>query len=159
MLRSDGAEDSPALGFEQQVAMGDYAMANDGLTTVQSNFGAKETMDRLEAEVKAKGLTVFARVDHAAGAAAVGMQLRPTELLIFGNARGGTPLMQASQVTGIDLPLKALVYEDASGNAWLAYDDPSWIAHRHRLGTGVAATVQTLTRALEAFAAHAVKSP
>jgi uncharacterized protein (DUF302 family) len=159
MLWSDGAEDSPALGFEQQVAMGDDAMANDGLTTVQSNFGAKETMDRLEAEVKAKGLTVFARVDHAAGAAAVGMQLRPTELLIFGNARGGTPLMQASQVAGIDLPLKALVYEDASGTVWLAYDDPSWIAHRHRLGTGVAATVQTLTRALEGFVGHAVKSP
>ncbi len=90
-------------------------MATDGLTTVQSNFGAKETMDRLEAEVKAKGLTVFARVDHAAGAAEVGMQLRPTELLIFGNARGGTPLMQASQVAGIDLPLKALVYQDAAG--------------------------------------------
>jgi uncharacterized protein (DUF302 family) len=156
---SDGYEESPILGFEEQVAMGDDAMATDGLTTVQSNSGAKETMDRLEAEVKAKGLTVFARVDHAAGATAVGMQLRPTELLIFGNARGGTPLMQANQVAGIDLPLKALVYEDGSGKVWLAYDDPSWIAQRHRLGAGVAASVHTLTKALEAFVAHAVKSP
>jgi uncharacterized protein (DUF302 family) len=131
----------------------------DGLTTIASSFGAKATMDRLEAEVKANGLTVFARVDHAGGAAAVGLPLRPTELLIFGNARGGTPLMQANQVAGIDLPLKALAYEDASGKVWLAYDDPSWIAQRHGLGAGVAATVQSLTKALKAFAAHAVKSP
>jgi uncharacterized protein (DUF302 family) len=81
----------------------------DGLTTVQSSFGAKETMDRLEAEVKAKGLTIFARIDHAAGAAAAGMPLRPTEVLIFGNARGGTPLMEGNQSVAIDLPLKALV--------------------------------------------------
>ena len=131
----------------------------DGLTTIASSLGAKATMDRLEAEVKAKGLTVFARVDHAGDAAAAGLPLRPTELLIFGNARGGTPLMQANQVAGIDLPLKALVYEDASGKVWLAYDDPSWIAQRHRLGAGVAETVQTLTKALETFTAHAVKSP
>ena len=131
----------------------------DGLTTIASSLGAKATMDRLEAEVKATGLTVFARVDHAGDAAAVGLPLRPTELLIFGNARGGTPLMQANQVAGIDLPLKALVYEDASGKVWLAYDDPSWIAQRHGLGVGVAATVLTLTEALKAFAAHAVKSP
>jgi uncharacterized protein (DUF302 family) len=131
----------------------------DGLTTIASSLGAKATMVRLEAEVKAKGLTVFARVDHAGDAAAVGLPLRPTELLIFGNARGGTPLMQANQAAGIDLPLRALVYEDASGKVWLAYDDPSWIARRHRLGAGVAATVQTLTKALETFTTHAVKSP
>lgn len=133
-------------------------MAAEGLTTIASSLGAKQTMDRLEAEVKAKGLTVFARVDHAAGAAAVGMPLRPTELLVFGNARGGTPLMQANQVVGIDLPLKALVYEDAAGKVWLAYDNPSWIAQRHGLGAGVDATVQTLTKVLETFTANAVKS-
>jgi Domain of unknown function (DUF305)/Domain of unknown function DUF302 len=81
-------------------------MAIDGLVSIPSAFGPKETMDRLESEVKAKGLTVFARVDHAAGAQAVGLKLRPTELLIFGNARGGTPLMAADQRIGIDLPLK-----------------------------------------------------
>ena len=133
-------------------------MAIDGLTTVLSSFGPKETMDRLAAEVKSKGLTVFARVDHTAGAADVGMKLRPTELLIFGNAKGGTPLMQAEQSVGIDLPLKALVYQDAAGKVWLAYDNPSWIAQRHGLGAGVAATVQALTKALDAFATQAVKS-
>ncbi len=134
-------------------------MTTDGLTSVQSNFGAKETMDRLEAEVKATGLSVFARVDHAAGAAAVGLQLRPTELLIFGNARGGTPLMQSNQVAGIDLPLKALVYQDATGRVWLAYNNPNWIAQRHGLDGSVAANVQALTKALEGLSVGAVKAP
>ena len=80
-------------------------MAADGLTTSTSTFSAKETMDRLEAGIKAAGMTVFSRVDHAAGAASVGLALRPTELLIFGSAKAGTPLMQAAQTIGIDLPL------------------------------------------------------
>jgi len=130
----------------------------DGLTTILSSFGPKETMDRLEAEVKAKGLSVFARVDHAAGAAAVGMALRPTEVLIFGNARGGTPLMQAKQSAGIDLPLKALVHQDEAGKVWLSYNDPSWIAQRHGLGAAVTANVHALAAALAAFAAHAAQS-
>jgi uncharacterized protein (DUF302 family) len=103
----------------------------EGLVTIPSRFGPKETMDRLEAEVRARGLTVFARIDHAAGAAQVGLALRPTELLIFGNAKGGTPLMQAAQTTGIDLPLKALVFQDEQGRTSLAYNDPAWIAKRH----------------------------
>jgi len=106
----------------------------EGLTTIQSRFGPKETMDRLEAEIRAHGLNVFARIDHAAGAAEVGLTLRPTELIIFGNARGGTPLMQASQTAGIDLPLKALVWQDTANNTWLSYNEPSWIVHRHGLG-------------------------
>ena len=81
----------------------------EGLTSIQSSFGPKETIDRLEGEILANAMEVFARIDHAAGAAKVGLTLRPTELIIFGNARGGTPLMQAAQTTGIDLPLKALV--------------------------------------------------
>jgi uncharacterized protein (DUF302 family) len=89
---------------------GVQAMAADGLTTIPSSHGPKDTMNRLEVEVKAKGMTVFARIDHAAGAAAVGLSLRPTELLIFGNGKGGTPLMQSNQTIGIDLPLKALVW-------------------------------------------------
>jgi uncharacterized protein (DUF302 family) len=130
----------------------------DGLTTISSSFGARETMDRLETEVKAKGLTVFARIDHAAGAAAVGMPLRPTEVLIFGNARGGTPLMEANQSAGIDLPLKALVYEDAAGKVWLTYNDPNWIAQRHGVGAAVVANVQALGKGLDAFARHAAGS-
>src|SRR6478736_6867123 len=103
----------------------------EGLTTVPSNFGPKETMDRLKTEIRTKGMEVFTRIDHAAGAAEVGLNLRPTELIIFGNARGGTPLMQSVQTVGIDLPLKALVWKDASGTTWLSYNEPSWIAQRH----------------------------
>jgi uncharacterized protein (DUF302 family) len=106
-------------------------MTENGLATLPSTHNAKETMDRLEAEVKAKGLTVFARIDHAAGAKAAGLTLRPTEVLIFGNAQGGTPLMQALQTAGIDLPLKVLVWEDPGGKAWLSYNEPAWIARRH----------------------------
>jgi len=116
-------------------------------------------MDRLEAEVKAKGLTVFARIDHAAGAEQVALPLRPTEVLIFGNARGGTPLMQATQTIGIDLPLKALVWQDASGKTWLSYNDPGWLAKRHGLGPEVDATVKALTAALNGLAKAATTSP
>ena len=90
-------------------------------------------MDRLQAEISAKGMKVFAQIDHAAGAAEAGLELRPTKLIIFGNARGGTPLMQSAQTVGIDLPLKALVWEDASGKTWLSYNEPRWIAQRHGL--------------------------
>ena len=103
----------------------------EGLTSIRSRFGPKETMDRLEAEIRAHGMTVFARIDHAAGAAEVGLTLPPTELIIFGNARGGTPLMQSVQTVGIDLPLKALVWEDTAGETWISYNEPSWIAQRH----------------------------
>jgi uncharacterized protein (DUF302 family) len=102
-----------------------------GLKSIRSRFGQKETMDRLEAEIRAHGMTVFARIDHAAGAAEVGLTLPPTELIIFGNARGGTPLMQSVQTVGIDLPLKALVWEDTAGKTWISYNEPSWIAQRH----------------------------
>jgi uncharacterized protein (DUF302 family) len=101
------------------------------MTSIPSSFGPKETMDRLEAEIMAKGMTVFVRIDHAAGAAEAGLTLRPTELIIFGNARGGTPLMQSVQTVGIDLPLKALVWQDAANRTWLSYNEPNWIAQRH----------------------------
>ncbi len=134
-------------------------MAADGLTTVSSTFGPKETMDRLEAEIRAKGMIVFARIDHAAGAAAVGLPLRPTELLIFGSAKAGTPLMQADQALGIDLPLKALVYQDAAGKVWLAYNDPRWIARRHGIGAAVAPNVDAMAAALEGLAKSAAGPP
>ena len=103
----------------------------DGLTTIASSFGPKETMDRLEAEIRAQRMTVFARIDHAGGAALAGLKLAPTEFIIFGNARGGTPLMQSVQTIGIDLPLKALVWEDAAGKTWISYNEPKWIVQRH----------------------------
>src|SRR5215471_10185058 len=131
---------------------GVQAMAADGLITLRSAYGSTETMSRLETAVKAKGMTVFARIDHAAGAAEVGLPLRPTEVLIFGAAKGGTPLMQAVQTIGIDLPLKALVWQDASGVTWLSYNDPAWLAKRHGLGSDVAAAVNGMTAALAAVA-------
>jgi uncharacterized protein (DUF302 family) len=134
-------------------------MAADGLTTLRSSYGPKDTIERLEAEVKARGMTVFARIDHAAGAAAVGLTLRPTEVVIFGNANGGTPLMQSTQTVGIDLPLKALVWQDAAGSTWLSYNDPSWLAQRHGLGREVEATITAMTTMLGALAKAATAAP
>ena len=102
------------------------ASAADGLVSVKSPYSAKETMNRLEELVKKRGLKVFARIDHAAGAASIGKSLRPTELLIFGNPQGGTPFMECAQSAGIDLPLKALVWEDASSQVWLSYNAPAF---------------------------------
>ena len=126
-------------------------MASQGLTTIKSSHGPQETMNRLDAAVKAKGMTVFARIDHSAGASAVGLSLNPTEVLIFGNAKGGTPLMQSAQTIGIDLPLKALVWQDASGDTWLSYNDPAWLAKRHGLD-GTEAPIGNLTATLDAVA-------
>jgi uncharacterized protein (DUF302 family) len=134
------------------------AMTPDGLTTIPSNYGPKDTMDRLEAAVKAKGMTVFARIDHAAGAAGVALPLRPTEVLIFGNAKAGTLLMQSIQTSGIDLPLKALVWQDASGNTWLSYNDPAWLAKRHRLAHETEAAVSAMAAALAAVASSAANA-
>jgi uncharacterized protein (DUF302 family) len=107
-------------------------------------------MDRLVAEINARGMTVFARIDHAAGAAEVGLKLRPTELIIFGNARGGTPLMQSNQTVGIDLPLKALVWQDAAGKTLISYNEPSWIAQRHGIADAEA-VVSKMTDLLRAI--------
>jgi uncharacterized protein (DUF302 family) len=123
-------------------------MAEDGLVTVAGNFSVRESLDRLEADLKAKNITVFARIDHAAGAASVAMPLRPTELLIFGNPKAGTPLMQANQTIGIDLPLKILAWQDAGGKVWLTYNDPHWLAGRHRLGSGTEAGIAAVATLL-----------
>ncbi|WP_158671334.1 DUF302 domain-containing protein [Bradyrhizobium guangdongense] len=131
------------------------AMAADGLITIKSAFGPEDTMTRLEAEVRAKGLTVFAHVDHAAGAAAVSLPLRPTDLIIFGNARGGTPLMQQAQTIGIDLPLKALVWQDEQGATFLSYNDPAYLAGRHGVGEPAKAAITAMTSALHAIATKA----
>lgn len=133
-------------------------MAADGLIVNPSSFGTKETLDRLEAEIKAKGMTLFARIDHAAGAAAVGLPLRPTEVLIFGNAQGGTPLMQADQTIGIDLPLKALVFEDTAGKTWLAYNDPHWLGQRYGI-TSAAPVINAMATMLNAMATKATTTP
>ena len=119
-------------------------MSANGLTTIPSAFSVRETIDRLERIVTSKGLRVFVRVDHAAGAAQVGLALRPTELLLFGHPRGGTPLMQERQTAGIDLPLKALAWEDAAGHVWLTSNEAGWLAQRHRLTAQSSAAVAAL---------------
>jgi uncharacterized protein (DUF302 family) len=134
-------------------------MAADGLVTIRSSFTPQQTMSRFEAEVRAKGMTVFAHIDHASGATAAGLSLPPTDLLIFGNAKAGTPLMQSVQTMGIDLPLKALVWQDRSGTTWLSYNDPGWLAKRHGVGHEGEATVKAMTAALSALAKAATTSP
>ncbi|SIO50902.1 Uncharacterized conserved protein, DUF302 family [Bradyrhizobium erythrophlei] len=133
-------------------------MAADGLTTLRSSYGPGDTMNRLEAEVKARGMTVFARIDHAAGATDAGLSLRPTEVLIFGNAKGGTPLMQSVQTIGIDLPLKALVWQDTSGVTWLSYNHPAWLAQRHGLAGETSTAIGNLSAALAAVTKAAISS-
>ncbi len=127
-------------------------MADDGLVTVASAFSVRETIDRLVAFAGAHSLTVFARVDHAEGAAKVGMRLRPTELVIFGNPKGGTPLMQDRQTAGIDLPIKALAWEDADRKVWLTYNAAAWIAQRHGLGAASTQAVEAIAAGLAAAA-------
>lgn len=134
---------------------GNRAMADNGLVTIPSIHDVKETIDRLEADVKAKGMTVFARIDHAAGAKQAGMALRPTELLIFGNAKAGTPLMRAGQTIGIDLPLKMLGWEDAAGKVWLSYNDPVWLAERHGLATDGGGAAEAMAAGLAALSKQA----
>ncbi len=129
----------------------------EGLTTISSSFDPRETMDRLQAAIEAQHLTVFTRIDHAASAAEAGLTLRPTELIIFGNARGGTPLMQATQTSGIDLPLKALVWQDAAGQTWLSYNEPGWIARRHELEVKTQSAVTKMAEMLAAVATKATK--
>ena len=125
-----------------------------GLVTVQSSHDAATTLARLTNALAAKGVTIFATVDHAAGAASVNMPLRATTVVVFGNPAAGTPLMQAAQTAGIDLPLKALVWQDANGVAHLGYNDPAWIAARHGINANHPA-VAGLTAVLANFAHHA----
>jgi uncharacterized protein (DUF302 family) len=138
------------LLFATLLAFSTAALAADGLVAIKSPFSAKETMNRLEEVAKQRGLNVFARIDHAAGAAKIGKTLRPTEVLIFGNPQGGTPFMECAQSVGIDLPLKALIWEDAQGQVWLGYNDPAFLAQRH--GVPQCPAVSGLSKALAALA-------
>jgi uncharacterized protein (DUF302 family) len=131
-------------------------MSTDGLITLHSSFGPEETMRRLEAEVRARAMTIFGHVNHAAGAAATGLPLRPTDLLIFGSAKTGTPLMQAVQTIGIDLPLKALVWQDEAGNTFLSYTDPAYVGHRHGVGGAAKPVIEAMSAALKGMAEKSV---
>jgi uncharacterized protein (DUF302 family) len=132
-------------------------MNEAGLVTLRSHNSVKATLDRLEAALKEAGVGVFARIDHAAGAASVDMPLRPTEVLIFGNPQTGTPLMQANQTIGLDLPLKVLAWEDAEGNSRVSYNDPEWLSARHGLGETAVEPVKALATGLAKLVAAATE--
>lgn len=108
-------------------------LAEEGIVSVKSPHGVKETADRLEKAAKGKGMTIFNRVNHAENAQKIGITLRPTELLIFGNPKVGSPLMQCSQSAAIDLPQKALIWEDEKGQVWLSYNNPEYLGERHTI--------------------------
>ena len=127
------------------------AYADNGIINVKSSHDVKATADRLENTLKQKGLTVFIRINHAEGAQKVGKQLRPTELVVFGNPKVGTPLMLCSQSTAIDLPQKALIWEDQEGTVWFSYNDPNYLVERHGI-SGCAEVIKKIEKALSNFA-------
>ena len=130
------------------------AIADDGIVRVKSSHNVKVTADRLEQVLNAKGMTVFIRINHAAGAKKVGKKLRPTELVIFGNPKIGAPLMQCAQSIGMDLPQKALISEDESGQVWFSYNDPMYLAKRHNV-KGCDEVLEKVSNALAKFSAKA----
>jgi uncharacterized protein (DUF302 family) len=127
-----------------------------GIVSRKSPYSSAETIKRLEAALRERGLTVFARVDHAAGAKAVGLSLRPTEVLLFGNPKAGTPLMQSRQEIGLDLPLKVLVWEDDRSQTWLTYADPAWLVERYGISDR-ATTASSMSATLRALADAATR--
>ncbi len=132
--------------------------ADQGLVSVQSAYTVDETLDRFEGAARDKGMTVFARIDHSAGAAKVGKELRPTVLLIFGNPKAGTPLMQSRQTVAIDLPMKALAWVDRDGQVWLSYNDPGYLVQRHAI-TDHDLLVEKMRRVLDELSAAATGTP
>ena len=134
-------------------------MTTDGLVNIRSLWGPQETMARLAAEIETRGMTIYARIDHAAFAAEVGIPLRPSDLLIFGNPRAGMPLMESVPTIAIDLPLKALVWQDIAGNTWVSYNDPAWIARRHSIEPGREGTTAAMSAVLDAIATGASSRP
>lgn len=127
------------------------AAAGDGLISIKSAHDVKATADRLENVLKQKGMNVFIRINHAAGARKVGKNLRPTELVVFGNPKVGTPLMQCNQSVAIDLPQKALVWQDEKDQVWLTYNDPNYLAQRHGLDK-CPEVIKKVAKALSNFA-------
>lgn len=126
------------------------------LVNIKSNHNVQKTADKLETILKEKGMTVFTRINHTAGAEKVGEKLRPTEVVIFGNPKVGTPLMQCAQTVAIDLPQKMLIWQDAAGVTWLTYNNPSYLAKRHKI-KGCDPVIKKVTGALNKFANAAAK--
>lgn len=133
------------------------ASAEGGLVSVKSAHDVKITADRLENILKEKGMNVFIRINHAEGAKKVDKELRPTELLLFGNPNVGTPLMQCAQSVAIDLPQKALIWQDEAGEVWLTYNDPQYLAERHGITECGTEVLQKVANALRNFAKAATQ--
>ncbi|MGI8642695.1 MAG: DUF302 domain-containing protein [Thermomicrobiales bacterium] len=147
-LTAAGSQSStPASGTP--AAAGDTAV--EGLITVESSRSVQETMDRLETALEENDLIVVARIDHAANAENAGLELPPTQLIIFGNPQLGTPLMQSERTVGIDLPQKFLVWEDADGTVYVGYNDPVYLAERHGI-SGQDDVIQQVSQALAMLA-------
>ena len=127
------------------------AYADNGLIEVKSTYTVKKTADRLETVLKAKGMTIFARINHSEGAKKAGIELPATELIIFGNPKVGSPLMQCNRTVGIDLPQKALIWQDENGQVWLSYNDPQYLAKRHGLSECMP-VIKKVEKALSNFA-------
>jgi uncharacterized protein (DUF302 family) len=134
--------------------MGTQAILPPGVIVLASYYPVARTVDRLESLLKEKGILVFARIDFSGDAARAGLEMRPEQLLIFGNPKGGTPLMQAMPTVGLDLPLKALVWEDSEGRTWLAYNDPKYIVQRHAVESNLSANLAAVIPLLERAAAQ-----
>jgi uncharacterized protein (DUF302 family) len=127
-----------------------YADTADGMIRIKSANSVAVTLDKLEAALQTKGMTIFKRVPHSEGAKSVGLKIRDTELLIFGNPKIGTLLMQCKQSAALDLPLKALAYKDKDGQVWLAYNDPGYIAKRHHV-SNCSQVINKMSKALANF--------
>jgi len=142
------------------IAVMTYSLAalagSNGLITQPSHYSVTKTLNRLERVVKAKGFTIFARINHAAAAKRDGLTMQPEQVLIFGNPKGGTPLMAASPTVGIDLPLKALAWESANGKVWLTYNTAAYLKHRHHI-KGKNAAIKKLDRGLKAMVHKALQ--
>jgi len=122
---------------------------NRGIIRIPSNYSVIETMDRLDASLKERGIKVFARIDFSGDAERAGIPLRPEQMLIFGNPKAGTPLMVAVPSVGLDLPLKALAWEEPDGRIWIAYNDAKYIVDRHGLASDFAANLSVVVPLIE----------
>jgi uncharacterized protein (DUF302 family) len=138
-----------SLGLTVATLLAATAYAASNVVTKPSRYSVPETIDRIERAVTAKGMKVFARIDHAGEATKVGMTMKPTVLLIFGNPKGGTALMVARPTAAIDLPMKALAWEDADGKVWLTYNAPELLHERHGVPTDLTSKLDSVAALLE----------
>jgi uncharacterized protein (DUF302 family) len=129
--------------------MASAAESQQGVVRIRSHHSVAATLERLEASLKERGVLIFARIDFSGDAARAGLQMRPEQMLIFGNPKAGTPLMQAVPTSGLDLPLKALAWEEPDGSTWIAYNDPQYVVHRHGLAPALSANLAAVTPLLE----------